>query len=56
LALPGTISAAVADTLGSVAEPLDAVAHTLLTTLGVHVGEADIRVHGMHCGNGALAG
>ena len=56
LALPGTISAAVADTLGSVAEPLDAVAHTLLTTLGVHVGEADIRVHGMHCGNGVLAG
>jgi hypothetical protein len=44
------------DLLGIVARPLDATLHGVLTTLGLHLGEADVRVHGIHCGGGVLAG
>jgi uncharacterized membrane protein len=27
-----------------------------LNTLGVHLGEADVRVHGIRCGTSVLAG
>lgn len=56
LVLPGPLLAAVGDLLGTVAEPLDAVVYGVLSTLGLHLGEADIRVHGAHCGGGMLAG
>lgn len=56
LALPTAITGAVADTLAPVAKPIDAVVFTLLETLGVHLGEADVRVHGIGCGAGVLAG
>lgn len=51
------IEALVANLLASVAVPLDDVAYELLSTLGVHIGEADVRVHGVRCnGSGTLAG
>jgi uncharacterized membrane protein len=43
--------------LGSVASPLDTVVDDILTALGVHVGQADIRVNGVGGrGKGTLAG
>jgi uncharacterized membrane protein len=56
LGLPATVSQLVAGTLSSVAAPLDGVLYSLLSALGVHVGEADLRVHGIRCGNAVLAG
>lgn len=56
IALPGQITSAAATALAPVAQPLDEVVHTILSTLGVHLGEADVRVHGMTCGSGVLAG
>ncbi len=55
-ALPGSVTAAVAAVLAPVTAPLDEVVYSLLTTLGVHLGEADVRVYGMRCGSGVLAG
>ena len=56
LSFPGPVADTVGDLLGEVAAPLDAVVHGLLTTLGLHLGEADVRVHGIRCGGGVLAG
>jgi len=53
---PKILQNAVSSTLSGIAEPLDDVVHSLLTTLGVNLGEADIRVHGIRCGSGVLAG
>ena len=54
--LPGTIRHAVSDLLGRVAGPLDAMLHDLVSALGIHLGEADVRVDAITCGGGALAG
>jgi uncharacterized membrane protein len=54
--LPGTVSQLVMSILRPIAAPLDQVIHSLLTTLGVHLGEADVRVHGIRCGTAVLAG
>lgn len=56
LGLPGPIAQLVANTLGAIAAPLDQLIYALLTTLGVHLGEADVRVHGIRCGTAILAG
>ena len=56
IGLPGTVQTLVANTLGGVAAPLDQVVHTLLNTLGVHLGEADVRLHGLRCGAAVLTG
>ncbi len=56
LGLPGTVSQLVMSILRPIAAPLDQVIHSLLTTLGVHLGEADVRVHGIRCGTAVLAG
>jgi uncharacterized membrane protein len=56
LGLPGTVSQLVMSILRPVAAPLDQVIYSLLTTLGVHLGEADVRVHGIRCGTAVLAG
>ena len=56
IGLPNAIKSLVANTLATVAKPLDAVIYDLLSTLGVHVGEADVRVHGIRCGSGVLTG
>lgn len=56
IGLPATVKTLVASTLAGVAAPLDAVVHSLLNTLGVHLGEADVRLHGIRCGAAVLAG
>lgn len=56
LGLPGTVAQLVMTILRPVAAPLDQVIYSLLTTLGVHLGEADVRVHGIRCGTAILAG
>lgn len=54
--LPALVAATVKAVLMPVAPALDSVLHTLLTTLGVRLGEADVRVHGIRCGSAVLAG
>lgn len=56
LGLPGTVSQLVMSILRPIASPLDQVIYSLLTTLGVHLGEADVRVHGIRCGTAVLVG
>lgn len=56
LGLPGTVTQLVVNILRPVASPLDQLIFSLLTTLGVHLGEADLRVHGIRCGTAVLAG
>lgn len=57
IGLPGAVQQTVAQALAAVAAPLDALVHELLSTLGVHLGEADVRVNSITCGaGGSLAG
>lgn len=56
LTAPTAITGAVTSTLQPFAKPIDNVVFTLLNTLGVHLGEADVKVHGMRCGTAVLAG
>ena len=56
IGVPDAIRTAVAGALSSVAAPLDDLLHELLTTLGIHLGEADVRVNSVTCGGGVLAG
>jgi uncharacterized membrane protein len=51
IGLPGAIKSLVANTLATIAKSLDAVVYDLLSALGVHIGEADVRVHGIRCGS-----
>ncbi|WP_428686398.1 hypothetical protein [Roseibium sp.] len=51
---PDAISRELAGILGTVATPLDGVLYNLLSALGVRVGEADIRVHGVRCQQSVL--
>lgn len=50
------VSDALTTTLEKVATPLDATVNSLLGLLGVHVGEADLRLFGVRCDGGVLAG
>ncbi|MHC5652592.1 TadG family pilus assembly protein [Stappia sp. ICDLI1TA098] len=50
------VTAGLVNTLEGVAMPLDAVVNSLLSTLGLHLGEADIRLHAVRCDGGVLAG
>ena len=56
LVLPSTVTQQVGSQLGAVAAPLDNVVYSTLTALGVHVGEADVRVLGIRCGSSAEVG
>lgn len=57
LAVPRGLAGAVADVLQTAAAPLDALMSNILTSLGIHLGEVDVRVHGIQCGSGGyLAG
>lgn len=56
LGLPGALRGAVAASLSNVARPLDGLVHQVLQALGLHLGEADVRVLGARCGAGVLAG
>lgn len=56
LTTPAALTSAVATQLAVFTKPLDAVLYDVLSTLGVHLGEADVQVHGIRCGTPALAG
>lgn len=55
LTLPA-VDPLVRNILTGVAAPLDQVVYTLLSTLGIRLGEVDVRVHGVRCRNSVLAG
>ena len=56
LGLGVTVDPLVKTILTGVATPLDQVLYTLLTTLGIRLGEVDVRVHGVSCRSSVLAG
>lgn len=56
LGLGNSLSEAVGASLGKIAAPLDSAVFSILTSLGVFLGEADIRVHGARCGSAVLTG
>ncbi|EHH10083.1 hypothetical protein MEA186_20709, partial [Mesorhizobium amorphae CCNWGS0123] len=53
-ALLGTVKPAVVTLLNGVTAPVDDLVSNTLAALGVHVGEADIRVTGATCGRSVL--
>ncbi|WP_202293447.1 TadG family pilus assembly protein [Mesorhizobium sp. 131-2-1] len=53
-ALLGTVKPAVVTALNGVTAPVDSLVYNVLGALGVHVGEADIRVTGGTCGRSVL--
>lgn len=54
LGTPTAIQHALADTLSLVTAPLDKVLYNVLLTLGIKIGEADVRVTGVKCQSPAL--
>ena len=56
LGLGLTVDPLVKTILTGVATPLDQVLYSLLTTLGIRLGEVDVRVHGVSCRSSVLAG
>jgi uncharacterized membrane protein len=54
VALPTAILGGLVDTLNFVTAPLDQLLYSLLGTLGVKIGQADIRVGGASCKNPVL--
>lgn len=53
-ALLGTVKPAVTTLLNGVTAPVDNLVYNVLAALGVHVGEADVRVTGAVCGRSVL--
>lgn len=49
LGTPKLVTAALVTSLTPALEPVDAIAFNLLSALGIHLGEADVRVHGVMC-------
>lgn len=47
---------ALKTTIAPIAAPLDSIVNTVLTTLGLGIGEADVRVYGVRCLNPVLVG
>jgi uncharacterized membrane protein len=54
LATPAAVSSLIASLLSGVAAPLDGVLNTVLSALGIRIGEADVRVHGVRCDGSVL--
>lgn len=52
--LLGTVKPAVTSLLNGVTAPVDDLVYNVLAALGVHVGEADVRVTGATCGRSVL--
>lgn len=50
------ITNALKTTIAPIAAPLDSIVNTLLQTLGLGIGEADVRVYGVRCSNPVLVG
>jgi uncharacterized membrane protein len=48
------VKAAIVGLLSGVTAPIDDLLHSVLTLVGVKVGEADVRVHGVNCGRSVL--
>ena len=48
------IQQSVAKALGTATAPLDAVVNSLTGLLGLHLGEADVRINGVRCHASAL--
>ncbi|TJX04914.1 MAG: hypothetical protein E5X43_04740, partial [Mesorhizobium sp.] len=53
-ALLGAVKPAVVTLLNGVTAPVDDLVYNVLAALGVHVGEADVRVIGATCGRAVL--
>lgn len=56
LGVPLLLKNALTSILVQAAGPLDAVLENLLATLGLHIGEADVRMHGIMCRGSVLTG
>ncbi|MBX3573077.1 MAG: hypothetical protein KF694_12070 [Mesorhizobium sp.] len=54
IGLSGPVSTALGKTLSAVAAPLDSLVYNLLLALGIKIGEADVRVHGVACQRAVL--
>lgn len=54
IGLPAVLKGSVADTLSAATPAIDDLLFSLLTALGVHLGEADVRVTGVSCGRSVL--
>ena len=56
LTSPALFKSTVGSILAAAVQPLDETVYTIMTALGVHIGEADVQVHGVRCGAATLAG
>lgn len=54
VSLPANTTAALGQTIGAAAPALDGLLGSLLSTLGLSLGQADVRVHGASCGRAVL--
>lgn len=54
IGLPSNLTGLLGQTIGATAPALDAVLANLLSTLGLALGQADVRVHGANCGRAVL--
>jgi uncharacterized membrane protein len=54
IGLPSNLTGLLGQTVGAAAPTLDAVLVNLLSTLGLALGQADVRVHGANCGRAVL--
>lgn len=54
LGLPSGLSSLLGQTIGAAAGPLDEVLMRVLATLGLSIGQADVKVHGVECGRAVL--
>lgn len=56
LSLPSVINTALKTVVAPLGPPLDAILNSVLTTLGLGIGEADVRVYGVRCATPVLVG
>lgn len=54
LGLPSNLTGLLGQTVGAAAPALDAALASVLSTLGLSLGQADVRVHGASCGRAVL--
>lgn len=54
IGLPGNLTGLLGQTIGAAAPAIDGLLNSLLSTLGIALGQADIRVHGANCGRAVL--
>lgn len=54
IGLPGNLTGLLGQTIGAAAPAVDGLLNSLLATLGLALGQADVRVHGARCGRAVL--